>query len=110
MRALPLLATFAFASCAWTPVVHQFPSGLRVVRGDQVLVAQACASAVDERGRLLVKNDKGEWVAAERAIGCYAPADDTIYLRNTDEGARYILHELAHREGVKDPSAMGYDW
>lgn len=97
------LAVWLMAGCAWTPVVHRFPeSGLTVVRGDSTLVAQACGT----RGHW----DNGEPQNGRAPIGCYRRDIDTIYVRNTNDGAKALTHELAHRDGIKDPSAGGYDW
>lgn len=101
MRPL-LLAVLALGGCAWTPVVHQYPSGLRVVRGDRTLLAQACGTEGSW--------DNGKPKNGEVPVGCYVPGDDTIYVRNTCEGAQSLLHEWAHREGVKDPASEGFNW
>ena len=102
MRQAPIIAAALLCSCAWAPVVHRFPSGLTVVRGDKTLLAQACGTT----GHW----DNGKPQAGRVPLGCYSRQDDTIYVRNTNEGARALLHELAHREGVVDPKAGGYDW
>lgn len=114
MRQAPIIAAALLCSCAWAPVVHRYPSGLTVVRGDKTLLAQACANALDitpsGNVKRVVINDSGQSVKASRIVGCYQKHDDTIYVRNTNDGAKALLHELAHRDGVKDPAADGYDW
>lgn len=102
MRYVLLALTILVNGCAWTPVVHRFPSGLTVVRGDSTLLAQACGTD----GHW----DNGKPQEGRVPLGCYAREDDTIYVRNTCDGAQALLHELAHREGIADPGAAGYDW
>lgn len=115
MRQNTLIVVMLLAGgCAWTPVVHEYPSGLRIVRGDSTLVSQACSNGIEipHRGgvKRIVYDDKWRKIDPRRIVGCYQKHDDTIYIRNTKEGACALLHELAHREGVTDPSAEGFDW
>jgi (2Fe-2S) ferredoxin len=87
-----------FAGCAWQPVIHSYPSGLKVLRVDQDTLDKICSHT----------SDAGEPIA--HAAGCYDRKNDMIYILNSDQGARALLHELAHREGVAQPSKAGYDW
>lgn len=98
----PLILLPLLGACAWTPVVHQYPSGLRVVRGDKNLLAQSCGTDGVW--------DDGTPRNGNTPTGCYDADSDTIYLRNTNDGAKALLHELAHREGIDDPAGAGFDW
>lgn len=103
MRAALLSAALAatLTSCAWTPVVHRYPSGLMIVRLDPATVAQACPGKTWDDGR-----PRGGRTPA----GCYDASADTIFVRNDCVGAQALPHELAHREGIAEPSKAGYDW
>lgn len=101
MRTVLLAALIS--GCAWAPQVSQYPSGLRIVRLDQHELDQACGDGPLDDGSYL-HNGEGH------IQGCYARAQDTIYLLNSCEGAKSLPHELAHREGVAHPSEEGFDW
>lgn len=95
---LLFLGLVLFAGCAWKPVIHRYPSGLQIIRVDQDKLDLVCSRF----------SDTGEPI--RHAAGCYDRFNDIIYVRNDEEGARALTHELAHREGVKNPSANGFDW
>lgn len=90
------------SGCAWTPVVHQFPSGLRIVRGDSTLLLQACSGEL--------RDDGSKRTPGVAPSGCWSATDNTIYIKNSCEGAQVLIHELAHKEGIPQPSKEGYDW
>lgn len=96
---LAIASISMLSGCAWNPVImRQYPSGLTIVRGDQVLLSQICSHI----------SDKGKPITAW--AGCYDPDTDTIYLENSCIGAKALTHELAHREGSADPEQDGYNW
>ena len=98
---IPLLLT-SLTACAWTPRVMTYPSGLKIVRVDQHEMDTACP---------INSWDNGEPVGSgEHADGCYSKEKDTIWLLNSCLGAKALPHELAHREGISDPSRDGFDW
>jgi len=96
-----IVAGLLFSGCAWTPVVHQYPSGLRIVRGDSTLLAQACAGKFWDDGS--PRNGK---VPA----GCWDDANNTIYIRNSCVGAQALIHEWAHKEEIAQPKKEGFSW
>ena len=101
----PLLGALMWGvvACAWTAIIHRYPSGLTIIRGDKALLRQACAGVKTwDDGTLRPKDAV--------PMGCYSKADDTIYVRNTNEGAKALIHEMAHRDGIADPKKAGYDW
>lgn len=96
----PLLVAF-LAGCAPVSRVMSYPSGLNLVLMDRVEIDTVCSKKWDD-GSPLGPDD--------HADACYSKKSDTIYLRNDCLGAEALPHELAHREGVAEPSKMGYDW
>ena len=86
------------SGCAWTPVVHHYPSGLTIARVDQETLNRICSKTDDNGNPVGVVN------------GCYDKSNDIIYLRNDAEGAEALIHELAHREGIADPKKGGFSW
>ena len=101
MRAIILML---LTGCSSAPIIYSYPSGLRIIRADQYVMAQACAEKEGhwDNGRLRRKGEAG--------IGCYRRDIDTIYVEDSCAGAKAIVHELAHREGVKDPDSAGFSW
>ena len=92
------------AGCSSAPIVYSYPSGLRIIRADQYVMAQACAWEKGhwDNGRLRRKGEAG--------VGCYRHDTDTIYIEDSCAGAKTIVHELAHRDGIDNPDEAGYDW
>ena len=84
--------------CAWIPHTIRYPSGLKIVRGDQDLLDGICSHT----------SDSGFYI--EHSAGCYDIRMDTIYVLNNCTGAEALTHELAHREGIADPEKAGYNW
>lgn len=101
MRDAIIAAALFPLGCSWTPVVHQYPSGLRIVRVDQATIRQSCPGKTW---------DDGTPRNGVAPAGCYDAENDTIYLQNNDIGSRALTHELAHRERIADPSRGGFDW
>ena len=99
MRTL-IFSVAMLAGCSTPPTVWEYQNGMRIVRADQYLMAQACGAVEGkyDDGTLRRKGEAGR--------GCYDRKNDTIYV----EDSRAIIHELAHRDGVKDPDAAGYKW
>ena len=104
MRITLLLAALLLSGCATAPVVYQYPSGLRIVRADQYVMAQACAASEGrwDDGRYRRKGEAG--------TACWIAAENSIYIEDSCRGARAIVHELAHKEGIADPDNAGYSW
>lgn len=92
------LALLAMSGCAWTPTVHNYPSGLTIVRADQSTLDGICSRTSDD-GRPI-----------KHAAGCYDERNDTIWVLNSCVGAQALTHELGHREGVADPKKAGFSW
>lgn len=109
-----LFAVVLFSGCAWTPIVHKYPSGLSIVRGDREFVSSACSSGIEVSSNGSVKhislNDQGDKIESRKATGCYVPQVDMIYILNNCQGAMALVHELGHREGIDDPKSVGLDW
>ena len=84
--------------CAWQPRVISYPDGLKIVQVDQYTLDRVCSRKTD--GGLPLKH----------AAGCYSKPFDMIYVRADCAGARSLTHEIAHRQGISDPSKDGFDW
>lgn len=99
-----VIAALLLSGCATAPTVYEFPSGLRIVRSDQFVLSQACA---DQEGHW---DDGTIRRKGEAGIGCWDGANNTIYVDDSCAGAKAIVHEMAHKEGIADPDNAGYDW
>lgn len=93
--------TLTLGACAWTPAVMSYPSGLKIVRLDSHQLKEACGNGPIDGTTEPYYGEVG---------GCYDSAHDSIYVLNNNGGCRALTHELAHREGISDPSKDGYDW
>lgn len=98
MRGAIVIAALMLTSCAWTPRAISYPDGLTISQVDQYTLDRVCSHF----------SDSGYPIKS--AAGCYSKASDTIYVRADCVGAKTLTHELAHRQGIKNPSAEGYDW
>lgn len=99
-----ILAALIAGGCAQAPIIYSYPSGMRIIRADQVVMAQACAGQQGkwDDGTIRRKGEAGD--------GCFRRDQDSIYVEDSCAGAKAIVHELAHREGIKDPDKVGFDW
>ena len=90
--------------CAQAPIVYAYRDGLRIIRADQYVLAQACGGVEGhyDDGSLRRKGEAG--------IACWDAASKTIYIEDSCRGAQAIPHELAHRDGHKDPDNEGFGW
>lgn len=102
MRLTFVASVGLLGGCAWTPIVHEYPSGLRIVRAEASIRAKECGTGGNW--------DDGRPRNGRVPVGCYRASEDTIFIADNCEGARALVHELAHRDGIKDPANAGFDW
>ena len=103
MKLLPFILFVIASGCAVyasAPIIHTYPSGLQIVRLDSKMLTLACAEAEADDGQ-----DYG--VLYE---GCYDKRSNAIFIENSCTGARALIHEWAHLEGITEPSKKGFDW
>lgn len=82
--------------------IKQLPGEARVFAMDQNTLWEACRPS---------RADDGRWLTIKDDIaGCYDANIDTIFLEDSCRGAKAERHERAHRAGIKDPKAAGYNW
>lgn len=101
----PIIFVVLLAGCGTrNHIVHSYPSGMTIVRVRYGADLNRICNATHSDSWRLLSNDQKSFV------GCYDQANDVIYVQNNNDGAMALVHELAHREGIADPGAAGYDW
>lgn len=89
------------SGCAEIPRVITYPSGLKIVRLEQRPLNKACGDGPRD----------GETAPYHGDVeGCFMSWEDTIYVLDSCIGAKALTHEMAHREGIAEPSKDGFDW
>ena len=94
---------FILAGCAATPKEHKYSWG-RIVRVDANALAAFCSS---NSGQWDDGTDRPRWAPVS---GCFDPQTGDIWIEDSCAGAKALLHELAHQDGVEKPANEGFEW
>lgn len=104
MRLIPLLLALGLVGCGFPEVTR-----LHYKDGDIVIANQRQVDDFCQRPG--GKWDDGTYIKpGEHNAGCFDNATHEIWILNDCIGAESLPHELAHRDGIKNPEDAGYDW
>ena len=101
---LPILLAVALTGCA-TSKTHSYSWGTISIhsQGDTNRICSPVSGEWDN-GQKRPKYAEVDGCAEQLEKGC------EIHLANTASGAKSLIHELAHCDGVADPEKAGYQW
>lgn len=114
--AFAALFFIVLSGCASTPSrdIGPYPSGLVIERRSQRELNEACGTGPRDGDTVGYHGDVEACYQGSSEVIVKPDGrevfNDKIYVLDNCIGAKALTHELAHREGVKEPSKEGFDW